>query len=102
MTLRWEIVTVGPSIICPDCVEEPDPMHAAWDGWLGDCPYRLRSHPDHPDHDPNGTCAYGCWEEPKCITGGPYPLEPPEPRGEPCETCGGIGAIPQTITRRIA
>jgi hypothetical protein len=35
------------------------------DGDLSDCPYFLRG---RPGADPNGTCSYGCHDEPNCQT----------------------------------
>ena len=35
------------------------------------CPYNRRG---LPGADPNGTCSFGCWEEPDCMTSGPYQL----------------------------
>lgn len=63
---------------------------------LGDCPYLARWNA-LPGHDPEATCAYGCSDEPDCVTcqpsgGWPVPRhlvpvsEPPR-----CETCEGSG-----------
>lgn len=35
------------------------------------CPYNRRG---LPGADPNGICSFGCWDEPSCMTDGPYPL----------------------------
>lgn len=82
------------STICTHCLGE-DPMHAQWDGWLGDCEWFKRVMRE-PGHDPQGICSYGCWEEPACQTcipgeegWGPEP----EPRGDPCDYCGGTGVM---------
>jgi hypothetical protein len=37
--------------------------------WL--CPYLAR-HESWPGHDPLAVCAFGCWDEPACVTGGPW------------------------------
>lgn len=39
-------------------------------GWGDDrswCPYFRRG---LPGADPNGTCSFGCWDEPSCLTSG--------------------------------
>lgn len=34
------------------------------------CPYFQRFQ-GLPGHDPNATCTFGCWQEPRCITDEP-------------------------------
>jgi hypothetical protein len=35
------------------------------------CPYLAR-YESRPGHDPHAICAFGCWDEPVCVTGGPW------------------------------
>lgn len=37
------------------------------EGDLGQCPYLPRFW-NEPGHDPNATCAFGCYDEPECVT----------------------------------
>lgn len=37
-----------------------------------ECPYLAR-YESEPGHDPKATCAFDCWDEPKCVTYGPWP-----------------------------
>ena len=39
-------------------------------GDVGLCPYHLAVN-KVPGADPKGTCSFGCWEEPDCMTGTP-------------------------------
>lgn len=47
---------------------------------LGSCPYF--AHYYNPEENPMGTCTFGCWEEPECVTCQPeggwagYPRDP--------------------------
>lgn len=45
-------------------VDDPDDMD------LSGCAYYKR-YIGAPGHDPNGTCSYGCREEPECVTSAP-------------------------------
>jgi hypothetical protein len=45
---------------------------------LSGCAYYKR-YIEAPGHDPNGTCSFGCREEPSCVTDEPsggWPVEP--------------------------
>ena len=37
--------------------------------WM--CPYMARWH-SWEGHDPTATCGFDCWDEPKCVTFGPW------------------------------
>jgi hypothetical protein len=32
----------------------------------------LARYESRPGHDPHAICAFGCWDEPVCVTGGPW------------------------------
>lgn len=46
---------------------------------MSDCPY-FRRYGGAEGHDPNGTCSYGCRDEPSCITDRPLHGWPSEQR----------------------
>ena len=46
---------------------EPDEPIPYWT-----CPYLAR-YENRPGHDPHAICVFGCWDEPACVTGGPWP-----------------------------
>jgi len=87
------------STICLRCIDG-DPMHFDDDGWRGDCPYFLGL--KNEDGTAQG-CAYSCREEPRCQTDCPG-IEPdgwgPNPNGDPCHECNGIGVIRNIIDTR--
>lgn len=61
-----------------DCVyehdhkAEPDLCEPEIPYW--ECPYLARWE-SRPGHDPHAVCAFGCWDEPKCVTCGPWDEE---------------------------
>lgn len=55
------------------------------------CPY-LDRWEGRPGHDPEATCAFGCVDEPACVTGGPWPERAEiEPCADGATLCGGPG-----------
>jgi hypothetical protein len=56
-----------------------EPNDECWYIDLGTCPYFARHH-GLPGHDPEAICAYGCVDEPECVTCEPGEGWPSWPR----------------------
>lgn len=55
-----------------------------------DCPYYARFQ-NLPGHDPDGVCAFTCYDEPVCVTGEPLGGWPDTPQD--CADCNGTGGV---------
>ena len=56
-------------------MSDPTPSPTDDDDWeipYWECPYLARWE-ERPGHDPEAICAFGCVDEPACVTGGPWP-----------------------------
>lgn len=84
----------------------PPLIHDGGDRYLdlGLCPYLFRWY-SLPGHDPHAVCAYGCRDEPECMTCEPedfWPSWAPLVALWWAADCFGVGPVSQSVTRYLS